>query len=359
MNDPRWMNRRRFLVTLGQTTGVVVAASAMGPFVGRVVASDATLRICSYGGSFQESQRKAFFDPFSKEFNVKIIEATDPDIAKVKAQVMTKNYEWDVVDMETRHVARGEVEGLLEPLDLSIIDTSHIDKMAVRKCAVANDFWTTGLAYNTKNLGGKEPAQGWADFWDVKRFPGPRAMQNQAPFNLEFALIADGVPMEKLYPLDLDRAFKKMDAIRDHITVWWKNGAEQIQLLSTGEVTYSTAWNGRISVAKAKGAPLGFVWNGGCFDMDWWCVPKGNPNKKLAMQFINFALSAKRQAYQFGELIPYGPTNLEAFNSIPEERARELPNYPANAKVQFLQNADYWGEHLAAVTERWNAWMLG
>ncbi len=358
MAKKRMMGRRQFMVTLGQTAGVVLAASAVGPLMPRAAAQNKVLRICSYGGSFQESQRKAFFAPFEEKFGVTIIEDTDPDIAKVKAQVMTGNYQWDVVDMETRHIALGELEDLLEPIDTSIVDTSNIYEMAVRRAAVANDFWTTSLGYNEKNLSGKKPASNWSEFWDVKNFPGPRAMQDQGPFNLEFALIADGVPMDKLYPLDLDRAFKKMTEIRDHITVWWKNGAEQVQLLASGEVTYSTAWNGRISVAKEKGAPLGFIWNGGCLDMDWWCVPKGNPNKELAMEFINFAMSAKHQAYQFGELIPYGPTNKKAFEYISEERAKELPNYPANFKVQFLHNADYWGKHLAEVTERWNAWML-
>jgi len=100
----------------------------------------------------------------------------------------------------------------------------------------------------------------------VKKFPGPRALQDQAPFNLEFALIADGVPMDDLYPLDVDRAFKKMDEIKDHITVWWKNGAQQIQLLTSAEVIYSSAWNGRVNVAQKKGVPLEIVWQGGCLD---------------------------------------------------------------------------------------------
>ncbi len=214
------------------------------------------------------------------------------------------------------------------------------------------------MAYNKKTLKGAKPASSWADFWDVNNFSGPRALQDQGPFNLEFALLADGVPMDKLYPLDLDRAFKKMDKIKNNITVWWKNGAQQVQLLTSGEVNYSSAWNGRVNVAQSKGVPLEIVWNGGCMDLDWWCVPKGNPNKDLAMKFIDFALSAERQGEQAAKYIAYGPTNLNAFKYIPANRAKQLPSYPENLKKQFMHNADYWGKKLSKVTERWKTWMI-
>ncbi len=352
------VTRREFLKKTGVATGAALVTASVGPFVHTTMAKGKTLKVCSYGGSYQESQRKAFFQPFADKFGVKIIEASGPDIAKVKAQVDNKTYQWDVVDLETRHIARGELENLLEPIDTNVVDLSRIEKAAIRKAAVGNIFWTTSLAYNKKALGGKKAAASWADFWDVKNFPGPRALQDQAPFNLEFALIADGVPMDKLYPLDLDRAFKKMDQIKEHITVWWKNGAQQIQLLTSAEVYYSSAWNGRVNVAQHKGVPLEIVWEGGCVDLDWWCIPKGNPNKDLAMKFIDFALAAERQGEQMQKYIAYGPTNKDAFKYIDAERAKQLPSYPENLKRQFPHDADYWGPRLAEVTERWKTWMI-
>ncbi|MFH2129921.1 MAG: ABC transporter substrate-binding protein [bacterium] len=358
MKKKKEMKRREFIATTGMAVGAALVTSSIGPFVHTTMAKGKTLRICSYGGSYQESQRKAFFEPFADKFGVKIIETSGPDIAKIKAQVDNNAYEWDLADLETRHVARGELENLLEPLDTNVVDLSGIDKKALRKAAVGNIFWTTSLAYNKEALKGRKPAGSWADFWDVKNFPGPRALQDQAPFNLEYALLADGVPMDKLYPLDLDRAFKKMGEIREHITVWWKNGAQQIQLLTSAEVNYSSAWNGRVNVAQTKGVPLEIVWEGGCVDLDWWCVPRGNPNKDLAMKFIDFALSAERQGEQMAKYIAYGPTNLGAFKYISDERAKQLPSYPENLKKQFAHNADYWGAKLAEVTERWKLWMI-
>jgi putative spermidine/putrescine transport system substrate-binding protein len=263
-----------------------------------------------------------------------------------------------VVDLETRHVARGELENLLEPIDTNVVNLEGIDKKAIRKAAIGDIFWTTSLAYNKKALGDKKPAASWADFWDVKNFPGPRALQDQAPFNLEFALLADGVPMEKIYPIDVDRAFKKMDEIKDHIAVWWKSGAEQIQLLTSAEAHYSSAWNGRVNVAQGKGVPLEIVWEGGCLDLDWWAIPRGNPNKDLAMKFIDFAIKPERQGEQMQKYIAYGPTNLGAFKYITAERAKELPSYPENLKKQFVQDADYWGPNLAPLTEKWKTWII-
>ncbi|RLF55768.1 MAG: ABC transporter substrate-binding protein [Thermoplasmata archaeon] len=358
MGKKKGMTRREFLLSTGAATGSALVAASVGPFVHTTMAKGKTLRICSYGGSYQASQRKAFFQPFADKFGVKIVEASGPDIAKIKAQVDNKQYEWDVVDLETRHIARGELENLLEPIDTSVVDLSRIEKKAIRKCAVGNIFWTTSLAYNKKALAGKKAAGNWADFWNVKDFPGPRALQDQAPFNLEFALIADGVPMDKLYPLDVKRAFKKLDQIKDSITVWWKNGAQQIQLLTSAEAVYASAWNGRVNVAQKKGVPLEIVWQGGCLDLDWWCVPKGDPNRDLAMKFIDFAISAKRQGEQMQKYIAYGPTNKDSFKYITSERAKELPSYPENLKKQFQHNADYWGPKLAPLTEKWKTWMI-
>ena len=358
MQRQKEITRREFLKTTGAATGVALVTASVGPFVHTTMAKGETLRVCSYGGSYQESQRKALIQPFADKFGVKIIEASGPDIAKVKAQVDNKAYEWDVIDLETRHIARGELENLLEPIDTGVVNLSGLDKKAIRKAAIGNIFWTTSLAYNKKALGDKKAASSWADFWDVKKFPGPRALQDQAAFNLEFALMADGVPKDKIYPIDVDRAFKKMAELKDHITVWWKNGAQQIQLLTSAEAHYSSAWNGRVNVAQGKGVPLEIVWEGGILDLDWWCIPRGNPNKDLAMKFIDFAIQAERQGEQMQKYIAYGPTNLNAFKYITDERAKELPSYPENLKKQIVQDADYWGPNLAPLTEKWKTWMI-
>ena len=70
-------------------------------------------------------------------------------------------------------------------------------------------------------------------------FPGKRGLKKEPNVNLEWALLADGVPPEKVYevlgtPQGLERAFKKLDTIKGSI-VWWQAGAQAPQLLADGE----------------------------------------------------------------------------------------------------------------------------
>jgi putative spermidine/putrescine transport system substrate-binding protein len=54
------------------------------------------VRVCSYGGAFQDAQRKAYFEPFERLSGIKVIESQGPDPVKIKAMVDTKNIEYDI-----------------------------------------------------------------------------------------------------------------------------------------------------------------------------------------------------------------------------------------------------------------------
>ena len=103
-------------------------------------------------------------------------------------------------------------------------------------------------------------------------------MRNHPTDNLEFALIADGVPMDKLYPIDFDRAFKKLDQIKPHVTVWWTTGQQPAQLLLDKEVVLATGWNGRFYDLIKKGAPVEIEWNEGALKQGSFVIPRGAKN---------------------------------------------------------------------------------
>ena len=197
--------------------------------------------------------------------------------------------------------------------------------------------WTfsTVLAWNTKTV--KTPPKTWAEFWDVKKFPGKRALSANARQMLEIALVADGVPADKLYPLDLDRAFKKLEEIKPHLTLWWSSGAQSVQLLNDGEVDMLAAWNGRVQAAMDAGASANYTYNQGIFDVECFMVPKGAKNKLNAMKLINVMLAPKNQATA-ASLIDYGPVNPKAYDTgiIPAERLKRLPSAPENLKQQVM-----------------------
>ena len=211
----------------------------------------------SQGGAYQQAQTVAILDPAAKKLGITINQDSIPDAwPQIKTQVGSGKPIWDVVDTPTGNCLRGGEQGLIEKLDFSKIPNGAAMPEAYRSpYSVSYEFYSSVLAYNQKTFP-KDAPNSWADFWDVKKFPGRRALRNHPFATLEAALMADGVAPDKLYPLDVDRAFKKLEEIKPHITVWWTSGAQSAQLLNDGEVDMEMAWNGRVS-AVAQGRRQG------------------------------------------------------------------------------------------------------
>jgi len=227
----------------------------------------------------------------------------------------------------------------------------------VQPCGVGFFVWSTVLAYNADKL--KSAPTGWADFWDTQKFPGKRGLRKGAKYTLEFALLADGVPTSDVYkvlatPAGVDRAFAKLDKLKANIQ-WWEAGAQPPQLLASGDLVMSAAYNGRISAAQVEGKNLKVVWNGSIYDVDSWTIPKGSPKKAEALKFIRFASQPENQAVFSGE-IAYGPVNLKAVPAIDAKVATGLPTAPANMKGAMETDTEFWVEHGENLEQRFNAW---
>lgn len=320
--------------------------------------TEATLVIVSYGGAYQKAQHDGFFAQFSRDHHVRIVEQEwSGDIARLKAMVESGNVTWDVVDAEDYIVPRAADENLLERLSPSVTAGLNIPPGATTEYGAAVCYWSTVLGYNTKLLQGKQPPSGWKDFFDTKRYPGPRSLRKSPVSTLEVALLADGVAPASLYPLDVDRAFRALDRIKPSVSVWWEAGEQPAQLLASGEVAMSSIWNGRAYNAAKAGKPVAFTWNGGLLSSDWWIVPRGSKNKALAEEFIRFATTAPAQA-EFAKHIPYGPINSDAFALLSPEIKTDLPTAPDNFSKQQALRRDWWNAHEAELTKRFNDWLL-
>ncbi|MCS7246150.1 MAG: polyamine ABC transporter substrate-binding protein [Thermomicrobium sp.] len=320
-----------------------------------------TLVFAGFGGAMQDAQRKAVLEPFARLTGATIVEDTT-DIGKLKAMVDAGAVEWTVAQQGTFEGRVLGMQGYLEPIDYALVDKANFFEDVAGEFDVAVIYWSLILAYRTDKFG-NNPPQGWKDFWDVQNFPGPRAMDKvDGPVgNLEFALMADGVPKEQVYQVlrtadGVERAFKKMDEIKPHVTVWWEAGAQPAQLLTDGEVDMANAWNGRIDAAQRQGAPIAIQWNQGLLRTDSFIVPKGVKEKELAMDFINFATRPEVQA-ELSKYIPYSPTNAKAFDLLPDDLKARLPSAPAQKEKQLLADAAFWLENLDRLTERFNDWL--
>lgn len=333
----------------------IVAACAL--LAGAVHANDVT--VVNFGGANGDAQKVAFVQPFEQSTGNHIVGVEyNGEQAKIKAMVEAKQVNWDVVEVESGDLGRSCDEGLYEKLDWSKIGPkSGFIPDAVQTCGAGIFVWSTALAYNADVL--KTAPTGWADFWNTKKFPGKRAMRKGARGNLEFALMADGVPPKDVYKVlatkdGVDRAFKKLSELKSSIQ-WWEAGAQPPQFLVAGDVVMSTAFNGRIDAAQREGKNLKVVWNGSIYDLDYWVIPKGTPNKALAEQYIAYSLASKPQQ-SYAKHIAYGPVNTDAIKSLDAATLANLPNSPANAKTAVLQNIEFWTDHGDELEQRFTAW---
>jgi putative spermidine/putrescine transport system substrate-binding protein len=267
------------------------------------------------------------------------------------------NIEWDVVDVEDRMLRRGLKEDIYEKLDYSVIDKTNLLPGAVHDYAVGIEFWAGGLCYNADSYPGGNHPKTWADFWDVNRFPGERALFNGPYDMLEIALLADGVPMDELYPLDVDRAFRSLDRIKPHISVWWSKGAQPAQLLTDGEVDMTYAYTGRIANIIKEGIPAGISFDQASVNIEWLVILKGCEKKREAMEFIAFCAQPEPQA-QFNAAMQYGPINSKAFDYIEPDVAAMLPTAPQYVENIWIPNAEWWADYDQELNERWKTWIL-
>lgn len=336
-------------------SGVCAAlAVSAGLVAGSAQAAD-TMVYAGYGGAYQEAVRKAGLEPVAKEMGITIKEETITSMADVKLQVEAGSVSIDLSEQNVNDCLVGADQNLWEDLDYKLVDTAGIDPKLVQKKWVGGlTYWSTVLAYSTKKYGANAP-QSWADFFDVKKFPGTRGMWNNPYHNIELALLADGVPPEKLYPLDIDRAFKKLNEIKPYITVWWTSGAQAAQLMKDGEVEMSPMWNGRVSAVIKDGAPVGFTYNQGILAMDCMVVPRGAKNKELAMKVLSRLLAPDIQA-NLPQYIDYGPINPKAFatGKISPAVAKAINSSPENGKLQVTVDDAWWGANQAKVQELWD-----
>ena len=333
---------QRMLPILALVAATTVAAPAA-----------AQLTVVSFGGSYQEAQSKAVFQPAAKAMGITIKEETYTGIGDLRLKAKAGAVTWDLVTSGAGGSARGGSEGILEKIDFKTVDVSNFVPGTFSDYYVGGDIFSTVLAWNTKTYGDKGP-QSWADFWDVKKFPGKRSMRNSVAGMLEPALMADGVPLNKVYeglsaPGGIERAVKKIKELKPHIAVWWSSGAQHAQLMKDGEVDMIIGWNGRFDAIAKDGAKVAYTYNQGLLDADTFAIPKAAPNKALAMKFLAEISKPQYQA-ELTKYITYGPANKKAFDlgTIEPAYAMRLPTYPENAARQLPIDQNWYMKFEAA-----------
>lgn len=323
-----------------------VATLAAAMMVGSTAAhANGEITYVSWGGSYQEAQRKAWLEPIAEEMGITIKEDTLNGTASVRTQVQSGTVTWDIVDVGSQSCVLLTKEGAFEPLDYDVVKGDGVPEDLKAPHWIGVIFYSTVLGWNTETV--SNPPKNWAEFFDVENFPGGRTMYHKPFGTFEIALMADGVPKDEIYPIDKDRALKKLAQIRDEVVTWWQSGAASAQLIKDGEVEYAAIWNGRIQNAMKDGAMADLIFDGQVLDFDCLAIPKGAPNKDLAMKVIARIMEADMQA-RLPQFINYSPTNAKAFDFkdlISDEMAAALPSSPQNMEKAVVMDAVWWAEH--------------
>lgn len=306
----------------------------------------------SWGGTTQDAQKGAWAQPFTAASGISVKQDGPTDYGKLKAMVDSGNVDWDVVDVEGDFAIAAAKAGMLEPIDFTVVSKADLDPRFVTDHSVGSFYYSFVLGFNKDALAGKEP-KSWADLFDTTNFPGKRTFYKwSAPGVIEIALLADGVSPDKLYPLDLDRAFKKLDTIKSDI-VWWTGGAQSQQLLASGEAPIGMFWNGRIFALQGDNPNIGISWAQNLTAADVLVVPKGTKNKAAAMKFLAEATSAKGQA-DLASATSYAPTNLKSAAMMDAKAAAGLPDKFTSSQINL--DMSYWAEHRDEIGKRWYDW---
>jgi putative spermidine/putrescine transport system substrate-binding protein len=333
----------------------VLAAAGFG-----VAAEARDLTVVSWGGAYQEAQKKVYFLPFVQATGIPLLdESWDGGVGVLRAKVQGGSATWDVVQVESEELALGCEEGLFEILDWSRIGgKEQYMAEAVSECGVGAIVYNFVLGYDRDKL--KDGPKSWADFFDAKKYPGKRALRNGPKTTLEIALIGDGVAAKDVYKVlateqGVERAFKKLDTIRNDL-IFWKAGAQPPQLLASGEVVMTSVYNGRIDAANRNDKRnFGIVWNGSLFTLDSWVLLKGTPNKDSAYKLLEFMGRPEVQA-KLPDAIAYGVTNRAANKNIDPNRLADLPTAEENLSKAVEINTGFWLENIDRLTERFNKW---
>jgi putative spermidine/putrescine transport system substrate-binding protein len=345
--------RRRFLQAAGATllTGAVAAPMII---TSRKAMAASNLTVVSWGGNYHQGVEEALAKPFQKEFGVQVTLVDTPDLARVKAQVMTNNVQWDVFDAVGPMAMTGAKNGYWEPLDPALFDRSDLIA-PMTQYAVPFYGFTGGICWdNSKFPAGKHP-ETFADYFDVKKFPGQRTLRNRASETLEIALLADGVPPEKIYPLDVDRAFRALNRIKPYIGKWVDQTPQTVTLVETGQVDYSYTYSTRVKAAQDAGKPIDFSFKQTLTGLEYLVVLKNAPNKANAMKFVQFALRPDRQAALM-DYLGNTPASKKALPLVKPDVRKWLSD-PAN-KMNLISNDIWWADHYDELTLRFKEWVL-
>ena len=358
LEQTRGLDRRAFVHALGKAAAGSALLSPLATLAAR--AGEKPVTYFTYGGAWKKAIAEAFAEPFTKKTGIPVQYQEPYNFGKLVAMHKAHAQQIDALTCSGMEVILAQRNGMLTPLDWSLIDRSVLAPVQLsRPNVVGGVSQSMNVTYSTKKWPGAEHPNSWADFWNVEKFPGRRALRRDPVWTIEAALTADGVKDAEFYPIDVDRAFRSLDRIKPHIKTWWTDNSQSQQLMEQEEVDLIHMTNGRAtqSILDHKAA-FALVWNGATYSghSEGWFVPTGCPNPIGGMKFLDIVGRAEYQAV-FARLLYYAPQNPKAIALLDDRVAELMPSYPENEKVAHVIDYTWWADNAAVVQRRFQEWL--
>jgi putative spermidine/putrescine transport system substrate-binding protein len=335
----------------------LMAALVGASLAGAGVAAARDLMIVGFGGGFQDNARKALFQGYASATGQKVNDDVyNGEMAKLYSMVKSGDVTYDVIMVEAPELVRGCEDGIFEKIDWSVVKKSKFIPGATSTCGAGAVLWGVTLFYDSSKI--KDGPDTYAKLWDTKTYPGKRSFRNGPKMTLEIALLADGVPPADVYkvlatPAGQKRAFDKLDQIKPDI-VWWKSGAQPLQLVGSGEVAYAVGYTGRIVRANQGGAKYPLLWKTLIYSVDSWAVVKGSPNAKEGMKMIEWITDTK-PLLALAETWAVSPANAEAA-ADPRLSAKNPGMLSSHVSDGLFIDTEFWVANGDALEQKFNAW---
>lgn len=328
------------LLPAGARMALAQSTPALGPEVVLV----------NFGGVAVDAFTRAFVDPYRAVGGNIVIDGSGPSAGRILNMVQANNVTWDIADSGIAGLAQLVPQNALEAIDYDVVDKDKAIEDFCYEYGVVNYLFSSVMAWDSALIEGT-PAT--ADFFDLEKIPGRRMMRRDSQAMLEITLLADGVAIEDLYPLDVDRAFEKIRPILPEL-LFWSTGAESQSLLRDGEAVMGLLWNTRANVLDGEtDGRIKYNFVNGLLQPGLWVVPRGNPaGRQAAMEAIAFMQTPESQLVIL-EAMGNGPANPAAAAIIPESLRPANPSDPENLAVQARINADWYNASHADTYERY------
>ena len=340
----------------GLMAGALTAAMAQ-----RATAQGKTLNVAGYGGALNDYLTKDFAVPFEQKTGIKVNFGSGASLALAKLQTTSGGAaQWDMINLTGGEYVSAVKDKLIVPYDYSVINASHVPPEYKEEYGIKFSLYLFVMCWDRKKIPDDKAPKTWAEFWDTKRWPGKRSLDANISdgSTLEQALLADGVPLNKLFPLDVERALKSLDKLGRSNIIWHNANQEPIQQLTSGAVSLAAAFDGRVLLANKAGANLGFTPDYAGVSGNYYCVSAASANKKEAMQFLNFMLTDNEGDAAYMTSTAYAIPNTAALSLVPKEIQAILPTNPALQHKVFIKNDAWWAANLDKTVQRFKEWQL-